>query len=240
MRRENVIKALLFGAVALFLCGVGDWLLGYVPLGGEPILFGFLNSNIVQVPSWFYLASMALGILSGFGCKAYAPVMVNILGEIGADRHPKMYRAFRFGCASAPMMFVSFHTACCLAALFLQTAIKAGIDAEAVNSAFLVPAAAALFPFLIWCFIVDIPITIAFMYFVWKGTLKLPRSAIILSPLGFSLLTKIIYAVLIVIGLEQYTFLAGCGESWGHALMCLAFWKSYRNYRGELDEDNRI
>lgn len=88
MRHENVRKALLFGAVALFLCGVGDWLLGYVPLGGEPILFGFLNSNIVQIPSWFYLASMALGILSGFGCKAYAPVMVNILGEIGADRHP--------------------------------------------------------------------------------------------------------------------------------------------------------
>ena len=71
MRRENVIKALLFGTVALFLCGAGDWLLGYVPLGGEPILFGFLNSNIVQVPSWFYLASMALGILSGFGCRAY-------------------------------------------------------------------------------------------------------------------------------------------------------------------------
>ena len=60
MRRENVKKALLFGAVALFLCGVGDWLLGYVPLGGEPILFGFLNSNIAQVPLWFYLASMAL------------------------------------------------------------------------------------------------------------------------------------------------------------------------------------
>ena len=48
--------------------------------------------------------------------KTYAPVMVNIFGEIGADRHPKMYRAFRFGCAFAPMMFVSFYTACCLAA----------------------------------------------------------------------------------------------------------------------------
>ena len=233
MRRENVIKALLFGAVALFLCGAGDWLLGYVPLGGEPILFGFLNSNIVQVPSWFYLASMALGILSGFGCRAYAPVMVDMLGGIGADRHPRMYKAFRFGCASAPMMFVSFHTACCLTALFLQTAIKAGMGADTVNSTFLVPAAVTLLPFLIWCFIVDIPITIAFMYFVWKGTLKLPKSAIFMSPLGFSLLTKVIYAGIIVTGLEQYTFLAGCGESWGHALMCLAFWKAYRNHRSK-------
>lgn len=130
------------------------------------------------------------------------------------------------------MMFVSFHTACCLTALFLQIAIKAGIDAESVNSVFLIPAAAALFPFLIWCYIVDIPITIAFMYFVWKGTLKLPRLAIFLSPLGFSLLTKFIYAALIIGGLEQYSFLEGCGESWGHALMCLAFWKAYRNNRG--------
>ena len=232
MDREHVKKALMFGTVALFLCGIGDWLLGYAPLGGEPILFGFLNSNVVQVPSWFYVVSMALGILSGFGCKAYAPVMVSILGDIGADYHPKMYRAFRFGCASAPMMFVSFHTACCLTALFTQTAMKAGLDAEAVNNAFTVPAAVTLFPFLIWCYIVDIPITIAFMYFVWKGTLKLPRLAIFMSPLGFSLLTKVIYAALIIGGLEQYSFLAGCGESWGHALMCLAFWKAYRNNRG--------
>ena len=135
MNRGNVKKCLYFGTVALFLCGVGDWLLGYVPLGGEPIVFGVLNSNIVKVPSWF--------------------------------------------------------------------------------------------------FIVDIPITIAFMYFVWKGTMKLPKVAVFMSPIGFSFLTKIIYAVRIAIGLEQYAFLAGCGESWGHALMCLAFWKSYRTYRDE-------
>ena len=233
MNRENVEKALLFGAVALFLCGIGDWLLGYVPLGGEPILFGLLNSCIVQVPSWFYVVSMALGIISGFGCKVYAPVMVDILGDIGADRHPLMYKAFRFGCASAPMMFVSFHAVCCMAALFLQSALKAGMDIDTVNNALLAPVAVMLVPFLIWCFIVDIPITIAFMYFVWKGTLKLPKSAIFMSPLGFSLLTKVVYAALIIIGLEQYTFLAGCGESWGHALMCLAFWKAYRNYRSE-------
>ena len=53
------------------------------------------------------------------------------------------------------MMFVSFHTACCLAALFMQTAIKAGIDAESVDRAFLIPGVAVLVPFLIWCFIVD-------------------------------------------------------------------------------------
>ena len=55
---------------------------------------------------------------------------------------------------------------------------------------------------------------------------------VFMSSLGFSLLTKFIYAALIIGGLEQYSFLAGCGESWGHALMCLAFWKAYRNNRG--------
>ena len=233
MNRESVRKALLFGAVALFLCGIGDWLLGYVPLGGEPILYGFLNSNIVQVPPWFYVVSMALGILSGFGCRAYSPVMVDLLGKIGADGHPGMVKAFRFGCASAPMMFVSFHTVCCMTALFLQSALKAGMAVNTVNTALLAPMAVTLVPFLIWCFIVDIPITIVFMVFVWNGTLRLPRPAVIMSPLGFSLLTKVIYAVLILIGLERYAFLAGCGESWGHALMCLAFWNLYKNSRDE-------
>lgn len=107
------------------------------------------------------------------------------------------------------------------------------MDAETANSAFLVTVAVTLLPFLIWCFIVDVPITIAWIDFVWKGTLRLPKAAVIMSPPGFSLLTKVIYAGLMVIGFEQYAFLAGCGESWGHALMCLAFWKAYRNDRSE-------
>ena len=48
-------KSLIFGFVTLFLCGIGDWLIGYEPNGGEPMLFGFMNSALVKVPVWFYV-----------------------------------------------------------------------------------------------------------------------------------------------------------------------------------------
>lgn len=225
---EKTIKwkrKLIFGAVALFLCGMGDWLIGYMPQGGETLILGFMNTSITQVPSWFYFLSMALGILSGFGCKYYATTMVEIIENIGVNKTSKMFKTFRFGLSSAPLMFVSFHTACCVAVLLVQAALKAGIDATVVDYVFLVPVAFTLIPFTIWCFIVDIPTTIAYIYFVLKGTLKLPKLAIFFSPLGMSFLTKIVYVILIAIGLENIAFLAGCGESWGHALMCLAFLK---------------
>lgn len=93
---EIWIKSLLFGFVTLFLCGIGDWLIGYEPNGGEPMLFGFVNTALVNVPAWFYVLSMILGILSGFGCKSYALTMIEILEWIGIDRKFQNVQAVSF------------------------------------------------------------------------------------------------------------------------------------------------
>ncbi len=58
-------KALLFGFAALFLCGIGDWLIGYDPPGGESLIYGISNTAIAAVPSWYYILSLGFGILSG-------------------------------------------------------------------------------------------------------------------------------------------------------------------------------
>lgn len=221
-------NALIFGFAALFICGIGDWLIGYEPQGGQELIFGITNTKITEVPSWFYLASMAFGVLSAFGCRSYAPVMVEILDALPVKRESKAYKGFRFGLASAPLMFISFHTACCIALLLIQAALKAGVTEAAANSVFLLPTAASIIPFTIWCFIVDIPVTVCFIVLVLKGNLGLPKWMVICSPLGMSILMKIIAAILIVSGLGQLAFLTSCGESWGHAFMCLAFLRIIR------------
>ena len=66
-------KALLFGFAALFLCGIGDWLIGYDPPGGEPLLFGISNTAIAGLPTWLYILSLFLGILSGFEKSTASP-----------------------------------------------------------------------------------------------------------------------------------------------------------------------
>ena len=223
-------KALPFGFFALFLCGIGDWLIGYDPPGGEPLVFGISNTAITAVPSWFYILSLGFGILSGFGCRAFAPAMLEVLDELGVPKESKSTRAFRFGLASAPMMFVSFHAACCIVLLLMQAALRAGLDVQAANSVFLLPVAASLLPFLLWCFLCDIPVTVGYIVFVLKGRLKLPKAAVVCCPLGMSLLAKLLGAVLLAAD-SKFAFLTACGESWGWAFLCLAFYIASKTKR---------
>ena len=182
MKAKTRKKALLFGFFALFLCGIGDWLIGYDPPGGEPLIYGISNTAITEVPSWYYILSLGFGILSGFGCRAFAPAMLEVLDELGVPKGAKSTRAFRFGLASAPMMFVSFHAACCIVLLLMQASLRAGLDVQAANGVFLLPVAASLLPFLLWCFLCDIPVTVGYVVFVLKGRLKLPTAAIVCCP----------------------------------------------------------
>lgn len=223
-------KALLFGFAALFLCGIGDWLIGYDPPGSEPLIYGISNTAITAVPSWYYILSLFFGILSGFGCRAFAPAMLEVLDELGVPQAAKSARAFRFGLASAPMMFVSFHAACCIVLLLIQAALRAGLDVQAANSVFLLPVAASLLPFVVWCFLCDIPVTAAYIVLVLKGRLKLPKAAVVCCPLGMSLLAKVLGAILLAAG-SKLAFLTACGESWGWAFLCLAFYAASKPRR---------
>ena len=216
-------SAFIFGFISLLLCGVGDWLIGYEPEGGEPLIYGITTTAISGVPTWFYVLSFFFGILSGFGCLYFAPAIMETLDMKGISRDSKMYKLMGFGLKSAPMMFVSFHIACCIVLMLIQAALRAGLDITAADSVFLIPAATALIPFVIWCYLCDIPVTIAYMYFTLKGKLGINKAAFILCPMGLSIAAKIIAAVMVAMG-SKLSFLTACGESWGYAFMCLAFY----------------
>ncbi len=224
MERIKQKKILIFGFIALFLCGIGDCLIGYEPQGGIPLIYGISSTSITEVDTWFYILSMCFGILSGFGCYYFKPVMLSILKESEVSESSKMGKLFKFGISSAPLMFISFHTACCVVLLMIQASLRAGLDIAAASDVFLLPVAASLLPFTVWCFLCDIPVTIAFVYFVIKERFKLPKAMIVFCPMMMSILAKIIGAILISMG-SRFAFMVACGESWGWAFMCLAFYR---------------
>ena len=211
-----------FGFLSLLLCGVGDWLIGYEPQGGQELIYGITRTTIADVPTWFYILSMLFGILSGFGCMLFAPEMLNVLIQKGVPEDSKMFKTMKFALKSAPLMFVSFHAVCCVVLLLIQAALRAGLDIYSANDIFLLPVAASMLPFLIWCYLCDIPATVAFTYFVIKRKLDLPLITVVCSPMAMSIVSKIIGGVLIALG-SKCAFLVACGESWGWAFMCLAF-----------------
>ena len=141
----------------------------------------------------------------------------------GISKDSKMYKLMRFGLKSAPMMFVSFHCACCICLLMLQAALRAGLDVSKADPVYMLPVAVSMLPFLIWCFLCDIPVTVAYMYFALKGKLGINKAAFILCPMGLSIVSKIIAAVMAALG-SKLAFLSACGESWGWAFMCLALY----------------
>ena len=216
-------RIFIFGFISLLLCGVGDWLIGYEPQGGQELIYGLTRTTITDVPTWFYVLSMFFGILSGFACMLYAPEMITVLRQKGVPEDSKMFKTMKFALKSAPLMFVSFHAVCCVVLLLIQAALRAGLDIYSANDIFLLPVAASMLPFLIWCFLCDIPATVAFTYFVIKRKLDLPLITVVCSPMAMSILSKLIGAVLYALG-SKYSFLIACGESWGWAFMCLAFY----------------
>ena len=215
-------RIFIFGFISLLLCGVGDWLIGYEPRGGQELIYGITSTTIADVPTWFYILSMFFGILSGFGCMLFAPEMLNVLIQKGVPEDSKMFKTMKFALKSAPLMFVSFHAVCCVVLLLIQAALRAGLDIYSANDIFLLPVAASMLPFLIWCFLCDIPATVAYTYFVIKRKLDLPLIMVVCSPMAMSIVSKIIGGVLIALE-SKYAFLVACGESWGWAFMCLAF-----------------
>ena len=112
MDRTYQKKVLIFGFIGLIICGFGDWLLGYEPSDGEAIIFGYIKTSVRDVPSWFYILSMAFGLLSGFCCNAYAPLMTDILRKQGIKDDSRMFKTFQYGIWTAPMMFAAYHTVC--------------------------------------------------------------------------------------------------------------------------------
>ena len=221
-------RIFIFGFISLLLCGVGDWLIGYEPQGGQELIYGITRTTIANVPAWFYILSMFFGILSGFACMLYVPEMLKVLRQKGVPEDSKMFKTMRFALKSAPLMFVSFHAVCCVVLLMIQAALKAGLDIYSANDIFLLPVAASMLPFLIWCLVCDIPATVAFTYFVIKRKLDLPLITVVCSPMAMSILSKLIGAVLYALG-SKYSFLIACGESWGWAFMCLAFYLAVIN-----------
>ncbi len=222
-KQKKLEGSFIFGFIALFLCGVGDWLIGYEPEGGEPLVFGITTTAIANVPVWFYVLSFFFGILSGFGCLYFAPAIMELLDLKGVSKDSKMYKLMRFGLKSAPMMFVSFHIACCICLMLIQAALRSGLDISTADSVFLIPVATAMIPFVIWCYLCDIPVTIAYMYFTLKGKFGINKAAFILCPMGLSIAAKVLGAIMVALG-SKWGFLTACGESWGYAFMCLALY----------------
>jgi hypothetical protein len=99
----------------------------------------------------------------------------------------------------------------------------------------MLPVAISMVPFLIWCFLCDIPVTVAYMYFALKGKLGINKAAFILCPMGLSIVSKIIAAVMVALG-SKLAFLSACGESWGWAFMCLAFYFAVKKASVKRDQ----
>ena len=48
-QNKKLEAAFIFGFISLLLCGVGDWLIGYEPEGGEPLVYGITTTARVLI-----------------------------------------------------------------------------------------------------------------------------------------------------------------------------------------------
>lgn len=212
----------------MLLCGISDCLLSYMGDGEPHVLAGIISANIVNVPLWYYQASLVIGIIACVGyLLASRAACFYILDRQNGDR-TGLYKAFSFGTTMMSVGIFGIHSICCMALMNVRAALLAGASADSIAAYF---TQSALVPFTvgtIWQTTADIISGVAFIVMVAKE--KSPFEVfIVIGPLVLYVICKVAAAVLTdVTGNSVFSHVLGGGESWGIAMMFLAFYFAVR------------
>lgn len=220
---------LLIGFLAMLLCGVSDCLLSYMGDGEPHVLAGIISANIVNVPLWYYQVSFVIGIIACVGyLLASRAACFYILDRQNGDR-TGLYKAFSFGTTMMSVGIFGIHSICCMALMNVRAALLAGASADSIAAYF---TQSALVPFAVgtvWQTTADIISGVAFIIMVAKGKIPVPKFFIVIGPLVLYVICKVAAAVLTgVTGNPVFSHVLGGGESWGIAMMFLAFYFAVR------------
>lgn len=216
---------LLAGFFAMLLCGISDCMLSYMGEGEPFVLAGMISVNIVKEPLWYYQASFVIGIIASVGyLLASRSACFYILDRQNGDR-TGLYKAFSFGTTMMSVGIFGIHSICCMALMNVRAALLAGAFADSIAAYF---TQSALVPFMvgtIWQTTADLISGIAFIVLVARGKIAVPKFFIVIGPLSLYAICKVAAAVLTTVtGNTLFSHVLGGGESWGIAMMFLAFY----------------
>ena len=222
IQNEKRKKLLIIGFLGMALFAVGDVLMQSYSNDGTDILL-IMKSSVKDMPIGRLYFTLLTGVIAApsmyFGLCAMDSYLRDRLGA----KKGKMYRCFQFGAIIGILSFFAAHSVCAVLMMAVRQALVCGISPEQVDAAYRTPFLVSFGATNLWVTVTELCLSIAYIYYVLKRIIPLPKAAVMLNTIGFFIISNAVTALLTSLtGNEIFTLLGKSGASLGMGAMLLA------------------
>lgn len=213
---------LLIGFIGTALFAVGDVLLQNFDNSGETFLY-MIKPTIADQPMWqLYFVLLTGAIATPFMWLGMIATHSHIKDRLNGKKS-KMLTCYDIAAVIGSLTFFAAHSVCAVLMMSVKNALECGITPEKINEVYLVSFTLSFAVTNIWVTVTEMMLTVAFIYFVFKGIIAVPKVMCVMNTAGAFIIFHLVGSALTAVtGNEIFTRLAGLGASLGIGLMFVA------------------
>lgn len=222
IQKEKRKPLLIIGSLGMALFAIGDVLLQSFSGDGTEMLL-IMRSSVKDMPIGRLYFTLLTGMIATPSMYSGLCAMDSYLCDRLKNWKGKMYRCFQIGTIIGVLSFFAAHSVCTVLMMAVRQALICGIPPETVDAAYRTPFMVSFVATNLWVTVTELCLSVAFIYFVLKRIIPLPKTAVLLNTIGFYLIFNTVSALLTnLTGNEIFTLLGKSGASLGMGAMFLA------------------
>ena len=222
VHKEKRKLLLVLGFIGMALFALGDVLLQSFAGEGEDILL-IMKSSIKDMPMGRLYFTLLTGVMAAPFMYLGLCAMDSYLSDRLGEKKGKMYRCFQVGAILGTLSFFAAHSVCAVLEMSVKQALACGLSPETVDSAYRMSFLVSFAATNLWVTVTEVCLSVAFIYYVLKKIIPLPKAAVILNTAGFYIIFNLVGAVLTgITGDGIFSLLAKSGASLGMGASFLA------------------
>ncbi len=222
IEKEKRKTFLIIGFIGMALFAIGDVLMQSFSNDGTDIL-PMMKSSVKDMPIERLYFSLLTGVIAAPSMYFGLCAMDSYLRDRIGNQKGKMYRCFQAGSIIGALSFFSAHSVCAVLMMAVKQALVCGITPETVDAAYRIPFLVSFIATNLWVTVSELCLSAAFIYFVLKRIIPLPKAAVLLNAIGVFIVFNVVSALLTSLtGNDIYTLLGKSGASLGMGAMLFA------------------
>lgn len=213
---------LLSGAAGMALFAVGDVLLQNFEDSGETFLY-MIKPTIADQPMWqLYFVLLTGAIAAPLMWLGLCAMRSHIADSLNG-RKSKMLVCYDIGAIIGSLTFFAAHSVCAVLMMSVKNALECGITPDRIDKIYRTSFLLSFAVTNVWVTVTELLLSAAFIYFVFKGIIAVPKVMCLMNTIGAYIIFHLIGTLLTAItGNGVFKLLAGLGASLGVGLMFVA------------------
>ncbi len=213
---------LISGAAGMTLFAIGDVLLQNFEDSGETFLY-MIKPTIAYQPMWQLYAVLLTGVIAAPLMWLGLCAMRSYIADVLDGQRSKMLVCYDIGAVTGSLTFFAAHSVCAVLMMSVKNALECGITPEQIDDVYRSSFILSFAVTNVWVTVTELLLSAAFIYFVFKGIIAVPKAMCIMNTIGSYIIFHLVGSLLTALtGNGIFRLLAGLGASLGVGLMFIA------------------